>query len=111
VVKHTKGAELKMPVQPVAQQGSLRHRPHASRASRERFRHARAVVFDAAPLWGDADRAVVVIDPLLTRSDVQVAFEEIAEKYRISGIELRFDEQPGTGLRVSFVPTDRCNAI
>jgi len=73
---------------------------------REIFRRTRTAVFDAAPRCGEKRAAIVVTSPLLTRADVRVAFEEITEKYRLAGINLRFDEQCDGSLQAIFEPID-----
>jgi hypothetical protein len=60
------------------------------------------VVFALAQRWGDEGAAIVVTSPLLTRADVQSAFDEISEKYHVAGIDLRFDEQDGEPLQAIF---------
>jgi hypothetical protein len=46
---------------------------------------------------------------LITRADVQSAFDEISEQYHVAGIELRFDQQNGGPLQAIFEPIDRRN--
>ena len=68
----------------------------------ELLRCTRTIVRDVAPEWPDEDGAatIVVTDPRLTRADVWFAFDEIHERYHVSGIDLGIDEQPGRPLRV-----------
>jgi hypothetical protein len=91
------------------------HRLDASRAklgrpvarSRHELLHQTcAVVLDPAPSWSDGGSAIIVVaDPRLTRADVLSAFDEITEKFHVTGIGLRFDEQGGR-LRAIFEPCD-----
>ncbi len=79
-------------------------RPGA-RSRRELFHETCAIVFDLAPAWSTGGAATVVLsDPLLTRALVRSAFDEISEKFRVTGISLRFDEQEAGGLRAIFEP-------
>ena len=63
----------------------------------ELLRCTRTVVRDVAPEWEDDDGAatIEVTDARLTREDVWYAFDEIHERYHVSGIDLGIDEQPG----------------
>ena len=47
---------------------------------------------------------MVVKDPRLTRVDVRAVFDEVSEKFRVTGIRLRFDEQKDEGIRAIFEP-------
>jgi hypothetical protein len=98
-----------MVVHSASQQGSIGHESLEARSRQEIFRQICAVVFDVAPRWrwSDGDAAIVVTSPLLTRADVQSAFDEISEKYHVAGIGLRFEEQAGGPLRAIFEPIDR----
>ncbi len=99
-----------VPGHTASKQGRIRHELLEARSRPEIFRHICAVVFEVAPQWGDAiddGVAIVVSGPLLTRSDVQSAFDEISEKYRVAGIDLRFDEHDGGPLHAIFEPIDR----
>ena len=70
------------------------------------LRQTCAVVLDPAPTWSDEGAAIVVVaDPRLTRADVLSAFDEITEKFHVTGIDLRVDERDG-GLRAIFKPRD-----
>jgi hypothetical protein len=63
------------------------------------------VVLDMAPSWGDEGAVIVVTSPLLTRADVQSAFDQISEKYHVAGIDLRFDQQDEGPLQAIFEPS------
>ena len=96
-------------VHSAARQGRIAQGPLEARSRREVFRHTCAVVLDRAPRWGDEGAVIVVTNPLLTRADVQSAFDEISEKYRVAGIGLRFDQQDGGPLQAIFEPTGRAD--
>ena len=94
-------------VRSTSRQARIAAEPLEARSRREIFRHTCAVVFDLAPTWGDEGAAMVVKNPLLTRADIQSAFDQISEKYHVAGITLRFDEQDGGRLQAIFEPIDR----
>ena len=87
-------------------------RPRRSVRLEARSRHelllcTRAVLRDLAPSWSIGDWAVILIkDPSLGHHEVHAAFDEINERYHVSGIGLEFDEQEGEPLRAVF--TRRC---
>jgi hypothetical protein len=95
-------------MRPVTLQTKNGHMPLEVRSPRELFRQTSAVVFDLAPRWGAVDdsAAIVVTSPLLTRADVQSAFDEISEKYHVAGITLRFNQQDGGPLKAIFEPSN-----
>ena len=51
--------------------------------------------------------AVVVMHSLLTRADVQSAFDEISEKFRVGGIDLCFGEHESGRLQAIFQAQSR----
>jgi hypothetical protein len=80
--------------------------PPVARSRHELLRQTCAVVLDPAPTWSDEGAAIVVVaDPRLTRADVLSAFDEITEKFHVTGIDLRVDEREGR-LRAIFEPRD-----
>ena len=75
-----------------------------ARSRHELLRQTCAVVLDPAPTWSDEGAAIVVVaGPRLTRADVLSAFDEITEKFHVTGIDLRVDEREGR-LRAIFEP-------
>jgi hypothetical protein len=88
-----------------SQQDSIGQEPLEARSRREIFRHTCAVLLDMAPSWGDEGAVIVVTSPLLTRADVQSAFDQISEKYHVAGIDLRFDQQDEGALQAIFEPS------
>ena len=73
-----------------------------ARSRREVILRTCAVVLDLAQTWGDDGAAVVVMHPLLTRADVQSAFDEVSEKFRVGGIDLCFAEHESGRLQAIF---------
>ena len=81
-------------------------RRSVARSRHELLRQTCAVVLDPAPSWSDEGAAIVVVaDPRLTRADVLSAFDEITEKFHVTGIDFRVDEREGR-LRAVFEPRD-----
>jgi len=78
-----------------------------ARSRREVILRTCAVVLDLAQTWGDDGAAVVVMHPLLTRADVQSAFDEISEKFRVGGIDLCFAEHESGRLQAIFQAQSR----
>ncbi len=78
-----------------------------ARSRREVILRTCAVVLDLAQTWGDDGAAVVVMHPLLTRADVQSAFDEVSEKFRVSGIDLCFGEHESGRLQAIFQAQSR----
>jgi hypothetical protein len=71
----------------------------------ELFHQTCEVIFGLAPTWTDESHAIVVVkDARMTRADVQAVFDEISEKFRVTGIYLRFGEQEDGGIRAIFEP-------
>jgi hypothetical protein len=94
-------------VHPASQQTQSGRVLLEARSRPEIFRQTCAVVFDLAPRWGDEldERAVIVLtSPLLTRADVQSAFDAISDEYHVAGIDVRFDEQDDGSLQAIFEP-------
>ena len=73
-----------------------------ARSRREVILRTCAVVRDLAQTWGDDGAAVVDMHPPLTRADVQSAFDEISEKFCVSGIDLCFGEHESGRLQAIF---------
>lgn len=81
--------------------------PLEAGSRQEIFRETSAVVFKVAWTLGDESATIALTNPRLTRADVQSVFDEISEKHHVAGIDLRFDEQVGGGLRAIYsVRTD-----
>ena len=94
-------------VRSTPRQARIGSEPLEARSQHEIFRHTCAVVFGLASAWGDEGAAMVVTNPLLTRADIQSAFDQISEQYHVAGITLRFDEQDDGRLQAIFEPIDR----
>jgi hypothetical protein len=83
---------------------SGRYRRQA-RTRQELFHRACEVILTLAPTWTETSRAIVVVkDPRMTHAGVQAVFDEISEKFRVTDISLRFDEQEDGGIRAIFEP-------
>ena len=81
-----------------------------ARSRREIFRRTCAVVLDSAQTWGDEGVAIVAMSPTLTRADVRSAFDQISEKFCVTGIDLRFDEHESGRLQAVFEANGRSAA-
>ena len=80
----------------------------AACSRQELLQQIKTVVYEVAPRWGDEDSATIVItSPLLGRTDVEAAFDEIDEKCHLDGIDLRVHQQPDERLRAVLAPTYR----
>ncbi len=96
-------------VHPASKQTRSGRVPLEARSRPEIFRQTCAVVFDLAPRWGyegDEGAVLVLTSPLLTRADVQSAFDAISDEYHVAGIDLRFDVQADGSLQAIFEPFD-----
>ena len=86
-------------------------RPRRSVRLEARSRHelllcTRAVLRDLAPSWSIGDWAVILIkDPSLGHHEVHAAFDEINERYHVSGVEIEFADDDGEPLRAVFSAT------
>jgi hypothetical protein len=70
-----------------------RNTPFVARSRRELLRHLHTIIVEVAPGWRDDESAVILVtDARIGRSEVQRAYDELDEKYRLCGVELRFDE-------------------
>jgi hypothetical protein len=78
-----------------------------ARSHQEVFKCVHTVVLDIAPTWADEGATVAVTGPLLTRAEVQSAFDQISEKYHVSGIDLCFSEEDGGRLQAIVRPSRR----
>ena len=81
-----------------------------ARSREELFRRTCAVVFEMAPAWGSTGAAIVVAAPPLNQAAVQSAFDEISEKYGVTGIDLHFADEDGRRLHAIFSPSSRGDA-
>jgi hypothetical protein len=63
-----------------------------ARSRRELLRHLHTIVVDVAPAWRDDESAVILVtDQRLGRAEVEQAYDELDERYRLRGIELHVD--------------------
>ena len=66
-----------------------------TRSRRDLFRQTCTVLLEVAPGWCEGDATVVIATPPLTGADVQSTFDEVSEKYRVSGVALHLEEDGG----------------
>jgi hypothetical protein len=79
---------------PVSELGRRRtgNAPFVARSRRELLRHLQTIVVDVAPGWRDDESVVILVtDQRIGRAEIQNAYDELDEHYRLCGIELRFD--------------------
>jgi hypothetical protein len=82
--------------------GATVHDRFAGRSRRDLLRQIRAVVAVAPLLAGDRVVTVAIECPRLGSDDAASAFDEIHEKLRLAGIDLRVEEREGAPVRIAL---------
>jgi hypothetical protein len=78
--------------------------PLVARSRRELLRHLHTIVVDVAPAWRDDESAVILVtDRRIGPAEVEHAYDELDERYRLRGIELHVDG-PEVRLRAVWRP-------